>query len=131
MLIENLESRRMLSAAAISVVGGVLSVHGGVSPDIISVTHSGGKVVARKSGLGSHIVRKFAPAQIHQIKINGMGANDAITVNWTTFKGKTNVTGDDGNDGIRVLTNGKAELSGGEGDDTLTGGKQADKINGG
>jgi Ca2+-binding RTX toxin-like protein len=120
MLIETLEERRMMSAAAISVAHGVLTVRGSNADDQINVRSKGGEVNVSVVGGGHQNTKSFAPARIRQINIRGLAGNDRVSVSMPAFKGKTTVTGDGGNDHINVITNGPATLLGGEGDDKLT-----------
>ena len=120
MFIESLEERRFMSAAAISLAHGVLTLRGGNGDDQIHVTQKGGQVNVSVVGSGHKNTRTCAPAQIRQINIKGMAGNDGVQVSMSAFKGKTTVTGDAGNDHINLITNGTATLVGGEGDDRLT-----------
>ena len=95
---------RLLNGDNITLQNGGLSIFGTAGDDTITVALQGGNIVATRGSL----TRTFAAAEVQFISINGFAGNDTIT-NDTALP---------------------SNLSGGEGDDTVSGGDVADKIRG-
>jgi Ca2+-binding RTX toxin-like protein len=110
---ESLESRRLFAVTA-SLAGGVLDVLGDAGANAITVSRDVAGNITVKSGANVVAVTGGAPtvATVQTIKVTGSGGSDAITL-------------DETNGPLPA-----ASLSGGGGNDAITGGAGDDTING-
>jgi Ca2+-binding RTX toxin-like protein len=109
-MIEQLESRQLLSAVALS--SGTLTITGNNTADHIEVQKRADKSQLKVEINGSE--RTFALSSVHKIVINALGGNDFVE-----FSGR------DG--GVKI----PSLINGGDGNDTLEGSQANDTINGG
>src|SRR5215210_3724460 len=108
-MIENLETRRFLSA---SVANGVLTITGTEHADRINVVQRGAAIVVHQGKPFSRFGKKD---HISQIVVNALGGNDRITI--VSRIGAT-VDGGDGKDRI-IGGAGNGMLLGGSGNDRI------------
>ena len=117
MVIEPLETRRLLSAEVI------LQVIGSDSADSITISQNETNIIVTENGVS----RTFQIGEITRVIIEGNGGNDNIDC--TTLKTKCSIDGDDGDD--TVIGSEKSDrIDGGEGEDSLIGGKGSDNMRG-
>jgi Ca2+-binding RTX toxin-like protein len=143
MFVENLEDRCLFAGTATAVPpitltdAGSLYVVGTARDDYITVRPAKGKVVVTVRTFGrpgrpdTIVSRKFNPAKIKQIFIDGLHGNDFIKVELPKFRGDTHLDGQAGDDYLAIETNGRGFLNGGPGNDALTGANKNDELNGG
>jgi hypothetical protein len=112
------------SAPDISFDNGVLTITGTDANDTVSVIGRGGKVVVKTNGHKQGV----AYDGVTQINVDGGAGDDRVVIR--AFRISANVTGGEGND---TLIGGKGDdsLAGGEGDDKLRGRRGADLLSGG
>jgi hypothetical protein len=130
--LEQLESRKLLTAAMSTTVANMLVVDGTDGVDLISVRYRGPMVQVIHNG----VTQRFLAADINRIEIYTLDGNDivdlsSIYINTYVLAGMGNdlVYGGFGNDTLTGAA-GKDTLYGGEGDDRLTGGQHNDIIHG-
>lgn len=134
-MIENLESRRLLSFA---VAGGVLTVTGSANADRINISKDGTNLTIRENG----VVKTTLASAVTKIVVNAGAGNDEVVLAIGPTHGislPTTLNGQDGDDkllggdGADSLNGGigKDLLVGAKGNDTLTGGDGNDNMNGG
>jgi Ca2+-binding RTX toxin-like protein len=110
--LESLETRVMLSVTAVSA-GGVLTVTGDNNANTITVSRDLAGNISVNGGAVQIIGSAATVSTIQSINVLGLGGNDTITIDETGG------------------TMPQATLSGGDGNDTLTGGSGADVLLGG
>jgi hypothetical protein len=137
-LVENLETRRMLSSAPV-FADGILTVTGTVGDDRIRIRigQDSSKLAVKVNGA----VTLFSLASISKIKVDGLAGDDDICIKQSHggISIATEINGGDGNDKIRGANGndlisggaGKDFLRGNAGDDVLSGGEGNDKLFGG
>lgn len=116
LFVENLESRRLLTAAHADLDAGVLSVSGTGKNDQIQVSVADTQLTVSFNKQ----TFQFNTADVTEIHIDGGGGNDWIWVDGTVLV-KAMINGGAGNDRIQ----------GGGGDDTIRGDKGNDRLHGG
>ena len=138
-VLENLESRTLFAAAAVTAVFDpahpVVFVTGTRRSDDIAVVISGDQLEVRSAGA---LVNSFALASVLGISVDGANGRDTIVVDaaitlpatLTGGRGKDAISGGSGEDTIDG-GNGKDAIAGGAGDDILSGGRGRDAIDGG
>ena len=127
---ESLETRRMF---AIAVADGVLLVQGTDAADVISLSQRGGTITAR---VGAERLAVNV-ADVDEIAIDALGGNDRVTLSRVDLP--ATISGGDGDDRITgsladdVITggDGRDRIAGSAGDDDLDGGAGNDLLNGG
>jgi Ca2+-binding RTX toxin-like protein len=120
-MIENLESRRLLSA---TLSAGVLTVEGSAKSDFIHVGPGGGKLNVQVNKER----KSFALGDVKKLVVRGLNGNDAITFGFGTI-GAT-VEGGNGNDKI-IGTNNADTISAGAGNDYVHAWLGNDQVSGG
>jgi len=121
---EQLESRRLLSAA---LVDGVLKVVGTEGNDKIYVagTRSGGPIVVQINGTKT----TFARGPVHRIEVSGLGGDDVLNAGSLFHPAGVLMKGGMGNDSL-VGSNQTDHLYGGNGDDSIYGYRGSDWLYG-
>ena len=122
---EDLEGRRLLAAAVVSVSAGKLTVTGTPGADDVSVTRVNGKLAVSIN----HGSPQIISSAVTSILLKGTGGNDHLAISDDVVI-NASLSGGDGNDSLRG-GGGNDTLSGDGGNDTLDGGKGGDLFLGG
>ncbi len=135
--VESLESREMLAGDAMVEVleiaegtaelsEGTLTVEGTEGNDRIAVRVDGDLLIVRVNDATVEVPND----SVRNIAVRGLGGDDAIVVRDSVGQ-RVHLEGNEGDDEITANSTGSASIDGGNGDDTLVGTHQADRIMGG
>jgi Ca2+-binding RTX toxin-like protein len=122
MLFENLEDRRLMSAA--SLTSGTLTVNGTARNDLIYVAKKGANLSVRVN----NATQTFSLSAVKKIVVNALAGNDSVSFGYGTI-GAT-INGGNGNDHI-IGTSSADIINGGAGNDYLHAWLGNDVVNGG
>jgi Ca2+-binding RTX toxin-like protein len=134
--IEPLEGRRLLAGTTAVLTGSALAVTGRPNDDKITITEANSNVVVKS---GTQQIGSFASSSVKSIVVNGGKGDDAITVSLVTTGTTVTISGGVGNDTITGSGNvdliygnaGNDIILGLAGNDTIYGNGGNDSINGG
>jgi Ca2+-binding RTX toxin-like protein len=131
-LIEPLESRRLLASAGVTAVltGSVLTVTGRPKDDLITITEASSNItVTLGTGNDTKDLKSFTSSTVKSIVVNGGSGDDVIVLALTTTSTAVTVTGGAGNDTI-TGSGGAESLVGNAGNDSIIGAAGNDTIAG-